>query len=208
MNGMRQALAMSICLLSYRYVREKKLIRFLLVVLLAVLFHKSAIIFALVYLLRNMKLDWKSMTVLTIGVALFMAFANRFAFLYDSMTGEDYAASESFESGGLVTILIYLIAIVGIIVFSKRLKESEGFLPFALIVVGFSLYMGRFLSTQIYERISYYFAYFLMLGFPMVLQDMKKEERGPVRLCFMLVAIALFAYRISKGAFADFAMCW
>jgi len=208
MNGMRQALAMSICLLSYRYAKEKKLFRFLLIVMLAVLFHKSAMIFVLIYLLRNLRLNWKSMTFLGAIVAVLLVFANRFAFLYDSMTGEDYATGESFEGGGGVVILVYLIAIVGLLIFSKRLREPQGFFPFALIVIGVSLYLARFLSTQIYERISYYFTYFLMLGFPLVFADMKNEIRKPARVCFMIACIALFVYRIGTGAFSDFAMFW
>ena len=208
MNGMRQALAMSICLLSYRYAREKKFFGFLLIVLIAILFHKSAMIFVFVYLLRNLRLNWKSGVILGVIVTAFLLFCNRFAFLYDSLTGEDYASNESFESGGLVVVLIYIIVIVGMLFFCKRLKEPQGFFPFALVVIGFSLYVLRFISAQIYERISYYFAYFLMLGFPLMFADMKKEERIPIRACFMIGCIILFVYRIGKGAFSDFEMFW
>lgn len=208
MNGMRQALAMSICLLSYRYAKEKKLLRFLLFVLLAVLIHKSAIIFALVYLLRRMRLNWKSLTLLGAIVAALLLFANYFAAFYDEMMSEDYALRESFESGGLIVMLIYGIAILGVFLFSKRLKDPQCFLPLSLTAIGFSFYLARFLSTQIYERISYYFVYFLMLLFPLMFADMKKEIRIPVRVCFMLACVALFIYRLGKGVFADFAMFW
>ena len=208
MNGMRQSLAMSICLLSYGYVKEKKPIRFLLVVLLAVLFHKSAIIFLLVYLMRNMKLDVKSFACITVGVTAFLLFAQKVAFLYDSLSGEDYAESESFESGGVVTILIYLIAVAGMLLRYRKLQNPEKFLPFALIIMGLSLYLGRFLSTQIYERISYYFAYFLMLCFPVILKDPDPKMRYSIRTVFFVFSIALFAYRIYSGAFSDFKMFW
>ncbi len=207
-NGMRQAIAMSICLLAYGYAKDKHLVRFLLTVALAVLFHKSAIIFALVYLMRGMRLNVKSFFLLSAGVALFLAFVDRLAFLYDSLTGEDYAAGESFDSGGVSTIIVYLLAIVGILVFCKRLREPQGLFPLSLILVGFSLYLGRFLSTQIYERISYYFSYFLMIGFPSIFQDMKRKEGSLVRIGFLLACILLLTYRISTGAFANFTMFW
>ena len=208
MNGMRQALAMSICLLSYRYAREKKPLRFLLVVLVAVLFHKSAIVFTVVYLMRNMKLNWKSFAFLAAGVALFFAFADRFAFLYDSLTGEDYATGESFESGGIVAISIYVIAILLPIFVSKRLKDPNVFVPLSLVTCGLVLYLGRFTTIQIYERISYYFSYFLMLVFPNAFRDIKKDFRALLKICFCILAIALFAYRINKGAFVNFKMFW
>ena len=208
MNGMRQALAMSICLLSYRYVKEKKLVRFLLTVFLAVLFHKSAMVFALVYLMRNMKFNFKSFAWITLGIGVFLASAQRFAFLYDSITGEDYASAESFESGGIITILIYVIAIVGLLISYRQLQDTERFLPLVFTIVGLFIYLGRFISTQIYERVSYYFAYFLILGFPIILNDMKPNIRQSVRIIFMVVSGALFAYRIGKGAFSDFEMFW
>lgn len=207
-NGMRQALAMSICLLSYRYAKEKKLFRFLLIVLIAILFHKSAVVFLLVYIMRNMKLDFKSVAFLSVLVVAFLVFADRFAFLYDSMTGEDYAIAESFEGGGAVAVAIYVCAIIMLFVCSKRLKQRNVFVPLSLTVFGLVLYLARFTSVQIYERISYYFAYFLMLVFPSIFKDLKKEFYVLIKVCFFLAAIVLFAYRISKGAFADFAMFW
>lgn len=208
MNGMRQAMAMSFCLLSYRFVREKKLLRFLLIMIIAVLFHKSAIIFVFVYLMRNMKLNVQSFAFVAIGVGAFLIFAQNIAFIYDSFTGEDYATAETFESGGVVTILIYLIAIIGMLLRYKSIQDSEKFLPLALIIVGLSLYLGRFISTQIYERASYYFAYFLMLCFPTVLKESDPKVRFWLRSSFVLLSVVLFAYRIQNTGFAEYEMFW
>lgn len=208
MNGMRQAFAMSICLLAYEYVKRKKLFPFLIVVLIAILFHKSAMFFVVVYLMKNIKLNFKSVSLLASGVLLFFLSSNILASFYDSMTGEDYAAGESFESGGTVTILIYLMAIILTLVFSKRLKETEVFLLFALVVIGFSVYLARFISTQVYERISYYFAYFLIVLFPAIFKDLKSKDRQIVSFLFVLCAIGLYAYRISGGVFANFELFW
>ena len=208
MNGMRQALAMSICLLAYRFVEDKKLLRFLIVVFIAVLFHKSAIIFALVYLMRNMKLDFKSIFIIAIAVAAFLIFAQNFAFLYDDFMGEDYVEGDSFESGGVVTIFIYLIAIIGMLLKHKTLQSSKFFLPFVLIVIGLSLYMGRYISTQIYERASYYFSYFLILCFPTVLKESDIKVRMWLRTSFAILCIGLFAYRIGNSAMSNFEMFW
>ena len=208
MNGMRQALAMSICLLAYRFVEEKKLFRFLIIVFIAILFHKSAIIFALVYLMRNMKLDFKSIFIIAIAVTAFLIFAQNFAFLYDDFMGDDYAEGDSFESGGVVNVLIYLIAIIGMLLKHKTLQSPKLFLSFALVVIGLSLYMGRYISTQIYERASYYFSYFLILCFPTVLREGDPKVRLWLRTSFAILCIGLFAYRISNSAMSNFEMFW
>ena len=176
--------------------------------IIAVLFHKSAIIFVFVYLMRNMKLNVQSFAFVAIGVGAFLIFAQNIAFIYDSFTGEDYATAETFESGGVVTILIYLIAIIGMLLRYKSIQDSEKFLPLALIIVGLSLYLGRFISTQIYERASYYFAYFLMLCFPTVLKESDPKVRFWLRSSFVLLSVVLFAYRIQNTGFAEYEMFW
>ena len=151
-------------------------------------------------------MNWKSIVVLITGTTLFLAFADNLAFLYDSIMDEDYSGGVAFESGGEVNVIIYLIAIVGFLIFTKKAKNPHDFVVFALTTFAAALYFGRFLSTQMYERISYFFTYFLMLGFPLMFRDMAKKDRMLFRTCFIILCIALFAYRISKGAFADFAL--
>ena len=56
-TGTRQCLAMSICLFSYQYVCQKKYIRFILCLVLAFFFHKSAILFSIVPFICNRKIS-------------------------------------------------------------------------------------------------------------------------------------------------------
>lgn len=63
MNGIRQALAMCIWIFSLKYIEEKKIWKYLLWGILAVLFHKSAIILLIFYpILRNGKDYFKSIS--------------------------------------------------------------------------------------------------------------------------------------------------
>lgn len=205
MNGMRQALAMSICLIAYTYAKNKKPIKFLLVVLIAILFHKSALIFLVVYFLANMKHNFKSTSLLIIGTALFFTLADRLVFMYDDVVGESYEI-ESFDSGGEITLTIYIIAIVlTLIVNTKESNDEKS--PFSLLalsVLGCAIYCSRYFSTQIYERISYYFFYFLMLLFPAVFKKISEKQRTIIVMVFVVCAVILYAYRISKGAFSNF----
>ena len=60
-SGLRQAIAISIICISYDYIREQKLFKFLVTVILAALFHKSAIFFIPAYAISKIKLNKKSM---------------------------------------------------------------------------------------------------------------------------------------------------
>ena len=208
MNAMRQVFAMSICLFAYDFAKEKKFIPFVLVVFLAFMFHKSAMIFILMYFIRNMRFNYKWVTFLAAASVAVLVFANNIAVFYDSVVGEDYADAESFESGGASTIIIYVAVILLAFVFSKRLKEQKVFVQLALVVFGFVLYLCRFISSPIYERISYYFFYFVMILTPSVVSDMNERDRSLVTTIFALAAFVLFAYRINSSAFSDFRLSW
>lgn len=208
MNGMRQALAMSICLLAYDFAVRRKFFRFLLIVFIAVLFHKSAMFFVIVYFAKNMKLNVKSAAVLIGSALVAIVFSDEMAVVYDNLTGEDYATGESFEGGGLVAILIYLIAIALYFFLSKNLKDPEKFYPLALCVIGLTFFLLRYASTQIFERISYYFAYFLMLVFANIFKETEHQIKFPIRLCFFVCCVLLFWYRTTGGTFSDYALFW
>ena len=101
-----------------------------------------------------------------------------------------------------------IIAIVCMFLLYQRLQDPERFLPFALVVVGLAFYLGRYLSVQIYERISYYFASFMMLAFPEVMEGMEARTRTVTRVSFLVLAVLLYAYRLRSGIFSGFTMFW
>ncbi len=203
MNGMRQSLAMAICLLAYKFAVKKKIVPFVLIVLFAMTFHISAFIFLLVYPLSNVsKLH---LFPLLIAGGLFIVFSSDLAVLYDGLTGNDYALGESMEGGGLVTVSIYLLALVMVMLFYRNYsKDSKIQALFALLFIGFIIFITRYFSTQIFERVSYYFYYFVILLIPKFSRLFKEKERWIYSLIICVLAIALFAYRITSASMVDY----
>ena len=72
-SGLRQAIAMGITALSFNFIKEKKPVQFILLVILASLFHKSAIVFLAMYPIYNIKLDkfGKVMSIVVLGIVYF-----------------------------------------------------------------------------------------------------------------------------------------
>lgn len=202
-NGMRQALAMSICLLAYGFAVKKKIVPFVLIVLFAMTFHVSAFIFLLVYPLSNFsKLH---IVTLLIGGGLFTVFSSKLAVLYDSLTGNDYALGESMEGGGFVTVAIYLLVVILVLMFRNNFEsESRVQALFALCFVGFVIYIARYFSTQIFERMSYYYYYFVILLIPKLSHIFEEKDRPVYSLIICVLAIALLYYRISSSGMTDY----
>lgn len=207
MNGMRQAMAMSICLLSYLFVEKRKLIPFLITVFVATLFHKTAIIFTLVYLLNFMQFKFSHFVMLFLAFVLFYIFSENLIEIFDDVTNKDYSDGESFDGGGLITVLLYVASLLLLIMCDEEFRIQ--ILPIIFItIIGLYLYLFRYFSIQIFERVSYYFYYFVLLIIPMEIKALNKTEKQIVYMLFTLFCIALFAYRISNGVFAEFKFFW
>lgn len=201
MNGLRQCLAMSICLIAYDFIKDKKFIPFALIILLAMSFHKSSLIFAFAYLLAFMKPKWNYIIFFIIALTLFIVFADNISFLYDSLTGEEYTGGESYDSGGIVVVLIYLITILVTLLFNDK-WDNDIFLPILLTLIGLAFYVIRYLSTQIFERISHYFFYYTILVLPLVVSKFDAKSMILIKSIIMILSIALFAYRLIGTNFA------
>jgi hypothetical protein len=75
LSGIRQMMALSFVLLSFKYVLEKKIIIFLMTVLFASSFHIASIIFVLAYPLSKIKLSFQFIglsILVTIGLSYFL----------------------------------------------------------------------------------------------------------------------------------------
>lgn len=203
MNGMRQALAMSICLIAYGFAVKKKIVPFVLIIFLAMTFHISAVIFLIVYPLS--KCSKIHLLPLLIAGGLFVAFSSKFAELYDRFTGNDYALGDSIEGGGFVTAIIYVLVLLLVLLFRKNYPtESKIESLFTLLFVGFIIYITRYFSTQIFERMSYYFYYFVILLIPKLSHIFKEKDRLLYSLIVCVLAIALLAYRIESSSMANY----
>ena len=203
MNGMRQSIAMCICLLGYEYVKKRKFLPFLTTVLIAMLFHKTAFIFLAVYFLIYIK-SIKSVILYFAVSTGFFAVASRFISFYDDITGEDYSEGVAFDSGGITTLLIYFLAIgLAILVFSKFKDQSDKNCFYASII-GAEFYIARFITIQIMERISYYFFFFIILLLPNAINKLNDREQRIAKLLVGIFAILVFAYRLNGGAFRNF----
>ena len=70
---MRQGLAVALALYSIQYIKDQKLIKFLSIIFIAIMFHYSAIVFVPLYWLSKLDLNLKAIiSILGISIALFI----------------------------------------------------------------------------------------------------------------------------------------
>lgn len=203
MNGMRQALAMSICLLSFELVKKKKFAPFLLTIILATLFHKTAFVFLIVYFAHNIKWNRFNIVILPILLGTFIFCADEITAIFDEATGKEYAGGEAFSSGGIVTVLIYLLCIGMTLLKPKTLKNNNNIrTAFILSLFGLFLYLARYFAIDIYERVSYYFFFFILILLSSIVDE--SENKNMMRLLVITLSVFLFVYRLIGSSFEDY----
>ena len=204
MNGMRQAMAMSICMLGYELVKKRKLLWFLLVVFIAMQFHKTAFCFVIVYFFPLLKEGKANIFWYLVGMVVFLLSVNVLVESFNAFTGEDYDITAQADGGGITVIFIYAACILLGLIMYDSLKKRELRTAYLGVVAGFACYITRFFSTAILERLSYYFFYFTLLLIPNLINELEEQERKVVKILFGFFAVILLWYRVRNGAFSNF----
>lgn len=204
MNGMRQAMAMSICLFAYEHAKNKKLIPFVLTVLAAMLFHKTAMCFFPMFFIPRLKNNLGSWVFYIFGLLACILFMDRIVMSYYELSGEDYSDTQAASGGGLFVILLYLGAIALTVYKSHILERPSARAALLATLTGFAAYITRFIGSGIMERISYYYFYFPILLIPEAFHDLEEEEYNVVMMYFVVGALLLFSYRIWNSGFKNF----
>ena len=91
MNLFRQSIAATICLLAYPFLKKRKLLPFVLVVLLAATFHTSALFFLPFYWILNWKCDGRLLGALALAAVPIYLFSNQAAQLVTQYLFPNYA---------------------------------------------------------------------------------------------------------------------
>jgi len=209
MQGMRQAIAMSICLLAYYFVEKKWLIPFILAVLLAITFHQSAIIFFVVYLFNYFKVKPAHIFIVVFGIISTIFLSD-----YIVQTANDYFQREytgTVSSGGFIAVAVYLI-IIGFTAFisKKTMRFNVDSRMFCMLLFGFVCFIERYIGSQASERISFYFAISQAIILPNAIEEgnISKRDKFIISIIVYTLCVGLFLYRLLNTKFLPYYFFW
>ena len=193
-TGLRQSLAMIICLWSIDFIKSRKLIKFLLVILLAYLFHKSAMIFLLLYPLCYVKrYRWMAIVYVCLTFLFMMGFSN-FQEIFNEWLGYDYQIEET-GNGGIFLMITVLVCVYSTLIMIGKGTDKENqteIIQMAFMTVVFWLLR---LVSRTAERISYYFIFGLYAYFSQTTIYDDTKFSSAMKWGILLICLALFMYR-------------
>lgn len=206
-QGMRQAIAMSICLFAVEMCKERKPWKFIALVLLASCYHRSAIFFLIVYPFYGLKLNLKTCAILGVACTALVASSGTLVQLGNEVVQAEYR--NTVDGGGLIATLIYVL-VVGVALFLSGNKRLDVNFSFFVIftVFGMVLYIMRYFNAQVMERVSFYFMFGQMIILPSTLRTFDKGWRQWSTLGVMILCFLLSVYRNANSELVPYDFFW
>ena len=167
MTGPRQTIATAIVvLIGIKYIKERKLIPFLLLELVASTIHMSALCFLPFYWLSKIKINTKSLTIYWIGIIVAYLGRNQFLTLLQRLIGyEEYVQAEGARAGTFLYLLILLAIIVT--VFYQRFDVENQITRIAINALMIAcVFSPLLLINQSCMRVIQSFSLFLLILLP------------------------------------------
>lgn len=188
-SGLRQSIAFSIGMIAYKYVKEKKFVKFLLFVLIAFGFHYSAFMLLFMYPLYHLKIQ-KIQALFTIPVIALIFILNKpiFSIFLSFITEyEDKYGQEIKTTGAYGMLLLFIIFAVFSFVITDEKKVSPelmGLRNFMLMAIVVQCFAPIHTVTM---RLNYYYIIFIPMLLPKALQaaSIKWRKVANIGLCIM-----------------------
>lgn len=198
-NGLRQGLAMAIITLATPYFLEKKLYKFLMVIVVASLFHKSALLMIPIYFLANLNISSFYKILISFIASLIISRVVIVELAATNYRYETYT-QESEDPGGFM-ILGFYVAIGLLLYIIKYFYKIEDkiyskLLVFYAIGIAFMIPIAMLKTNPSGpQRLIYYFTWALILLIPISLKYINNKL---VYVTSIALAVVFFILTTSK----------
>lgn len=205
-QGMRQAIAISICLYAVEFCKERRLLSFLGLVATAMLFHASAVVFLVVYPIWGIRMNFQNLVFAVFAAIIVFLSLDRIFSVINFLINDHYSIGNTeLTAGGGFTMAIYIVCIVVGIRLAKNTERNVdlftmiSFFSYMTIISAVCFAM-RYNVTTIMERVAYFFAFgeiVLISNSPKIIV---KSQRKFVRL---VVITLCFFVAVHKATYSD-----
>lgn len=163
-SGMRQGIAIALAVPAYYMVKKRKIIPFILIVILACLFHKSAVLIALLYPIYHAKITKKWLWFVVPLFVLGTVYRSQLMDVIFQLAGDEYSYKYSYltgESGQMgLMILFILLAIYSYVMLDENQAGEEEIGLRNILMLAAFIHLFTPLNPTI-SRMNYYFILFI-----------------------------------------------
>lgn len=190
-SGLRQAIAMGLCFYVYRFIKDRKLIYFIINILIASSFHTSAIFCLILYPLYYLKLDRsKSFWMICILIGVFIIKNEVIQFANSIYYGE---AKEAISTNAYTMLAMYIILFLISHCFDSRDTEYIGLRNFLFLLC---LIYTLAPVSNIFTRLGYPITLYLTLFVPKIMEKIDIKPSNIIRniVCYAICIVCFFYF--------------
>lgn len=209
-NGVRQFLAMSIIFAGHRFLYEKKIWKYAIVVFIAMCFHKSSIIMFPVYFLWNRKIDTKTI-IMSIGTALIIRYSyGRVFSLVSFLQGSEFDTSFSYVTSSVNTLRVLVTYAPLLLIFfsfkGKFIEDDPEAMFYAFMIIINVVFSFATANSAYLARVTIYTEIFQVLAYPRLLVCFTDKSKKVAQLTisclfFIYWVISLQASNVTNFQF-------
>ncbi len=202
-SGIRQMLAIGIGFIAYEFTRNKKLIPFIIAVLVAMTFHISAFMLVFMYPLYHAKITKKWLIVVVPALVVVFVFNRQIfsilALILERFTAYDASVS---QTGAYTMIILFAaFAVFAFLIPDESLLDTETIGLRNFLLLSLALQMFAPLHT-IAMRMNYYYIIFIPLLLPKIVQC-RSERWKQVAVVGRHIMVAFFLIYFFINAYGD-----
>lgn len=209
-QGLRQGIAMCICLFAIEFYKKNKPIRFVIVVFIASLFHASAWIFLIVYFLRFLKITLPSFFLFITGGVIGFSLLPKVFEIMNTIINDEYEIGTASEEGGIITIAIYLVITFVTLFLYDKSKENEFYaMFFYMCCIAMTAMIMRNFVSSIVERIAHYFSFGVLVTVPNCIENIEDRAlKSTVTIIVSLLFIILAIHKATYSTLVPYEFFW
>ncbi|TJX13963.1 EpsG family protein [Tissierella creatinini] len=211
MTGLRQTIALSILLLSIDYIIGRKLSRFIILVFLGSLFHKSAIFFLPAYFLKTKKISFKKIILYIISTPLVFLLRPLMINIVQKFIYEGYLVDYNQLAGGWTTLFIYSLILAVATILKPQMEKTDDNFPlfFSMMYMGMLIQMFVPLQANIF-RVSMYYNIASIILIPGILKTQKDKISKLVSyvIFFILMGVQYYMFTFYAAGVNPYRFFW
>lgn len=203
LNTVRYYLALAIVFYSMKYVLSKKYVRFIIAVLIACMFHKTALIVIPLYILANVA--WKKWHLIVMGaLSLTGLIFSKWYLKIMLLIYPSYVEEEEYLQAGTMGLFNIIrcaaVIILALIFYKEAIKDNKENRFYLYLNVGALVLYICFSFVPFLSRIGYYLTVSQIVFIPNILCAVSDDKKRKIfRALVVMAGIAFFAMFLYKA---------
>lgn len=203
-NGARQAIAASVFSIALIYLVKRKIIYYVVWVLIASLFHKTVLVMLPFYFMLNFKFSIKNLIIFSVTSFIAINFISFFLNFFEEDVASRFSVYDTRGAEGGVLLGLFFFIVTFLLIFWRKqmpesiLKRYDLYLHFCVFSSLIYLVVITTGKDVNFLRFALYFSMGYILIWPYVLQHVKLFKMGIAKFLFFFVHLLFYYVYLSK----------